>query len=614
MGQRELRSSWHRGRLVLHNAPSPAEIEHFLLTQYVPSPALCPWNAGGGFFGRDGSETLAAFESSTATRLEPIRQAIGEARAHAARLGIEKPPKGKVKHLYLRALGESWSAGHWLRACVQIGESVIHFSPLLGTGGNDGRLDFSVGFLRRLDRLFDVTRAGGGAKAGAQLKLQATLWAEPRVEASDHLPFGLLHPAAAGGAGTSNGASGSPLGSTWLYVFAIEGLAYLGRVGADLRPREGSPIPSPSPLEVARPSLCLPLWSEALTVREVAYQLVVHRSGRQPLKSKDSGQTSVARVLVAQRNGGSGLAVCALKNRQRATVQGLEEVYEWRHQIRRPQRLSLSSRRCLAHLDATLEALSENPTTVRRLLEVLGQAEEIVVRHPVAAHVAGLKPLPKLSKELLSAANDGTIDFKLALELCGAKAQPGYELRRHWLPSRTGGPEAVAQGSSMDFVPVLAARAGLERRARTPVRLSTSAGSHNGTKPRGVTGLRCDVPLFPSEMTTWIREGDPDAAARLMRAFLAASEPEAAQEHDVTPVGPPVLGGPAWLERLYGGLSSPRQREAIRRALRAGSLRQVLRAAGVQCVPESLCRDPRRLGAVAFLLLRLGDRPVLAKR
>ena len=48
--------------------------------------------------------------------------------------------------------------------------------PLLGTGGNDGRLDFTNNLMQRLGDLFEVTEPNGRAKPTAPSLLSHALW------------------------------------------------------------------------------------------------------------------------------------------------------------------------------------------------------------------------------------------------------------------------------------------------------------------------------------------------------------------------------------------------------------------------------------------------------
>ena len=72
----------------------------------------------------------------------------------------------------------------WLDACFALGEDGPSFFPLLGTGGNDGRLEFTNNFMQRLA---DVIPFAAGAEPTATSKqwLAAALFADTLVRRQD---------------------------------------------------------------------------------------------------------------------------------------------------------------------------------------------------------------------------------------------------------------------------------------------------------------------------------------------------------------------------------------------------------------------------------------------
>ena len=55
----------------------------------------------------------------------------------------------------------------WLDVCFVLGEDGPSFFPLLGTGGNDGRLDFTNNFMQRLADVIPFA-AGAGPPADSK--------------------------------------------------------------------------------------------------------------------------------------------------------------------------------------------------------------------------------------------------------------------------------------------------------------------------------------------------------------------------------------------------------------------------------------------------------------
>lgn len=119
--------------------------------------SVAPWNGGSGFFPKDNAEALTAIERGTAARLEPCRSGIATARQVLARLGIGSKPDGDTKSRLLQSCRNHFPERTlaWLDAVFVLGQDGAKFPPLLGTGGNDGRLDFTNNFMQRLTTVMD---------------------------------------------------------------------------------------------------------------------------------------------------------------------------------------------------------------------------------------------------------------------------------------------------------------------------------------------------------------------------------------------------------------------------------------------------------------------------
>ncbi|MCA9199797.1 MAG: hypothetical protein KDA87_19790 [Planctomycetales bacterium] len=75
----QCRGWWQDEQFCLMTKLSKKEIEAFFLSGYEPTPCISPWNKGAGFF-QENDKGLAPIESSVASRFEPLRFAIQQAR------------------------------------------------------------------------------------------------------------------------------------------------------------------------------------------------------------------------------------------------------------------------------------------------------------------------------------------------------------------------------------------------------------------------------------------------------------------------------------------------------------------------------------------------------
>ena len=202
---------------------------HFFLHDYAPSPIIAPWNGGSGFYGKDnkdGFDPLAA--EHVAERFKSISTAIKHAARTIDAQGLTKRPEGtaKVELVAMLRAELDESALVWLDAVLALSGGHLAYPELLGTGGNDGRLDFTNNFARRLVSrarpvgLFDAS-SGEPSVEAAEL-LEDSLLAVP-VLGLCPAAVGQFAPGSAGGPNATNGYSADSEVNSWDFVLVLEG-------------------------------------------------------------------------------------------------------------------------------------------------------------------------------------------------------------------------------------------------------------------------------------------------------------------------------------------------------------------------------------------------------
>jgi CRISPR-associated protein Csx17 len=113
---------------------------------------VTPWSGGSGFWPKDNTEGISAIEASNAERLASYRGVVHHCRALIRDLGLSEAPKEDAKAALLATLRATLpdDACRWLDGAVALTTDGPRYPPILGTGGNDGRLDISNNFMRRL--------------------------------------------------------------------------------------------------------------------------------------------------------------------------------------------------------------------------------------------------------------------------------------------------------------------------------------------------------------------------------------------------------------------------------------------------------------------------------
>ena len=274
----EARGHWSTEGFVLTTKLSLEELTNFFVTNYEPTPIVSPWNGGSGFAPKDNTEALEVIENSSNQRLASYRKVI----AQVKRLG-HYDSKGSVEKAdYLTALRNTIpdEALPWLDAAAVLFADGVRFPVLLGTGGNDGRFDFSNNYMQRLCDALSLRPAKKNlAERPAQWLVQALtgVGESPLIDAA----IGQFDPGSAGGSNSAPQGKGKSLVNPWDFVFMLEGAMVFS--GAAVRRRgEGSAtvsIPfwfSASPIgygsaadENSRGEIWAPLWEQPTNLRGV---------------------------------------------------------------------------------------------------------------------------------------------------------------------------------------------------------------------------------------------------------------------------------------------------------------------------------------------------------
>ena len=146
---------WRNGLFVLSSDVDRQKLCDFFLTAYTPTPVVTPWNGGSGFYPGDNREGIDFIASSENPRLAAYRATIARIRnwPEFRELGNTSHP-GDAKKLKREILGNSKAALlqrcraelpecclPWLDAASILTWEKPVFAPLLGTGGNEGRLE-----------------------------------------------------------------------------------------------------------------------------------------------------------------------------------------------------------------------------------------------------------------------------------------------------------------------------------------------------------------------------------------------------------------------------------------------------------------------------------------
>lgn len=462
------RGQWLDGTFVLTSTLNREELCRFLLEEYQPTPLIAPWNGGSGFYPKDNREALDAIADGASERFMLLRDAIAVGRQVTK--GRKERPADDEKTEMVRRARAAWPEAllPWLGAALSLTDDVdrpIQYPALLGTGGNDGRLDFTNNQMQRLVELFDPVT--GVAKRGANALLAGALFGDA-VDGLETRAIGQFLPGAVGGANATSGFSADSLVNLWDFVLAIEGTITF-QVATLRRLDTARAVQASAPFAVqgraagyasatvadegnGRGEQWMPLWEARATWPEVKKLFDEGRLFSSGARATNSVQAAIGlssmgavrgvsefqRFGFVERNGQANLAVPLGRWRvQRNPAAKVVQVFEdWVERLRRaaekpgaPNGMERAVRRLQA---AMMSALQLGGTAhVTALLALLAEVETTMVRSGRWAKDQGLQPLPTLrSAPLVAVLGAPTAQVRLAAAIAAFTSQLDFSGRK----------------------------------------------------------------------------------------------------------------------------------------------------------------------------------------
>jgi len=429
-------------------------------------------------------ELKAIVESSLAPPNAKQAKALKETDGYKRLLAAADRDFKALKADLIPACRRIWRGGslEWMDCAMVVdalGEAAC--PALLGTGGNDGKLDFTNKFMDRIGVVFDLSDPAAKAWPFASEWINHAIFGaitKGLITGKDG-KVGQFLPSGAGGANLSAGFGGQDdtLLNPFDYLLLMEGTlvfaaALAKRDDAHGGARAAAPFAvgshaagyasAGSSDEGFRGEQWMPLWSAPLTSRELRHLFAEGRAQLGPLAAKEPldlaravaglgvarGIASFERYGYIERNGQSNLAVPL----GRFTVPGtiipglscLDDLHGWLIRLRRqarddhaPARLQHAERQ----LSDALFALVQHPDEAARWQAVLTALAGVeLVMASGSGFAAG--PVPRLRPDWTVAANDGSTAFRLALAFAlqagGFRhdSRPIDSIRRHALPMK----------------------------------------------------------------------------------------------------------------------------------------------------------------------------------
>jgi len=636
---RSARGKWGPTSFELRSQLSEDDLREFFLERFAPSPILSPWNGGSGFYAHANAtavQALTAVEAAGGERFEAYRSLIATTREILSELGIVDKPADRDKERLVRELRQRWpdTGIDWLDAAIVIAGEGPAYPPLLGSGGNEGRYDFSSNYMQCVMSALEGSRASelwGAALLGSSAALEDRSLAHLQADASP--------------TNSPKGEAGS-LSNPWDLVLGLEGsISLVG--GAARRHADGARGMLTAPFTVrttaagygaavagekGRAELWLPIWrqwaSGAEIVNLIRESRAQVRSGRGTRTARSGldfaraaaelgvarGIDAFERYAILERNGQANTAVPAgrIKVEPRPAAAALQSIDWWLNALLRfagtdncPSAVQIEARR-LERACFSMAARGA-PADALAVLERLGAAEGALARSGAAID-SGLRPVRAArASDWVRASDDGSAEFALAVSIGSLRpASPALPAVRDYL-NGTRRTEQGAREFDPDRPHLLSARsaagllAAIHARSHLDGERAAADTPSDGERRLGFRwGLWCDVRiarLLAADVLDIDRVVRLARGAALLDSWDAASAPKRQNSWPTAPVpaydalalawwghagdvgSEPAALGPrrSWAARLAAGAVEPVLRDALLR----------LRLAGVPPVAET---------------------------
>ena len=456
-----IRGRWSGVSFSLDSHVTLNSLVDFFSDRYQPTPILNPWNSGAGFDPKSRPTQGKPFDlicESQDARFQSYKTAIQTARLLLEEIEREAVSDKERKHTIIERLRHRYEdhALEWVDAAIILGSAdQAVFPPLLGSGGNDGRLDFSVNFAARLVELL----GGAGQRDNSRKLLRDALTATHAGKLLTGKVIGQYAPESAGGVNSTTGFDSDSLINPWDYILILEGALcftaslsrrHPGAVAYPIAPFTfRTPLmagfASASSAEETRGEIWLPQWNGSATYRAIQSML---REGRLEVATGTGSQIAAhtamnalegahaalsfgsahgidrfQRVLIAQRNGLAFAATSAgiiRTGEDRGFAALSRETLQWVSHIKRDTLGALARSAYGNYLDAVLavsESTSEPVRRARALQEIIAALGELD-RSLSVSPPRDARPIPFVNADIWPALDDLSVEHELARALC----------------------------------------------------------------------------------------------------------------------------------------------------------------------------------------------------
>ena len=460
---------WKNDSFWLQSKLDEEALQRFFLSRYCPTPLVAPWNGGSGFNPKDNKDAMTAILGGNAERFSLYRNVIVQCQTILSNNHTEIE-KALLLQQCRNVLPDEVVT--WLDAAYVLTGSGPKYPPLLGTGGNDGRLEFTNNFMQHLIAI--VNPDSGAENENSALRLSECVFGD-LSNCRHRGTIGQYDPGNLGGSNSGSGFDGYSTVNSWDYVLMLEG-AIMFAAASTKRLESGDSGVLAYPFCVrpagigygsssvtdegsSRAEMWLPLWNEPTRFPAITTLLSEGRVETRKRKAKngvdfaraiaslgiDRGINEFQRYGFQQRNGLAYLAIPLGRFRVKSQP-GAEELLasldNWLDRFRRAatgKTAPARAGRALRELESSILSLCQRgeAADIQATLIALGEAEASVAISKdlrEGSMGSGINPLPLLHLDWLLKGYDGSCEFRVAAAMASIMHDSVGPFRRHLEP------------------------------------------------------------------------------------------------------------------------------------------------------------------------------------
>lgn len=463
----DVRGWWNNDTFHLRSTLDNSKLVEFFAEDYAPTPVVSPWNRSSTITSQKNFQALEDLLGLEQPRFRLWREVVSISRD----IYLQSPELTKGQKQRVLAQCRSRfpdEALDWLDATYVLTADGPKYPPLLGTGGVDGRLEFSNNFMQNI--VFALGLDGKKNSLSAiNGRIRASLFGDEFPQLVKNQSNGFFNPGSVGGANASVGFNADSMTNPWDYVLMFEGaLLFAGAAARRLSAQGASKAVFPFTVDnsaagygtasdaeygdSSRAEFWAPLWDRPTSLRELERLMSEGRAqlGRKQVSSgsdfaravtglgTERGVSEFQRYGFLVRNGLAYLAAPLGRfysdqdNRdaaERANV--LFDLDPWLDSLRR----AASGRNAPAELGAVRRRIDNaiiefcqrgQPRDLQDVLIAVGHAERWISRSGVRESVS---PLRNLSWDWIKYAYDDgykPVEFRLARAMASILYEPAH--------------------------------------------------------------------------------------------------------------------------------------------------------------------------------------------